>query len=70
MSTYFQGCYFCGYDYELCAYIFVDSAIRGYNQYKEIWEVSDGEKKKIFAVSAMKDKEIVHILINSAIITW
>jgi len=37
-----------------------------YNQYKEIWEASYGEKRKNFdpfAVSVMKDKEIVHILI-------
>jgi len=38
--------------YELCAYGFVDSAIRGYNefynQYKEIWEASYGEKKENF----------------------
>jgi len=68
VGTYFCGCYFCGH--ELCAHIFVDSTVRGYNQYKEIWEASYGEvweKKEIlsilFAVSVMKDKEIVHILI-------
>jgi len=46
------------------------STIRGYNefynQYKEIWEASYREKRKIFdsfAVSVMKDKKIIHILI-------
>jgi len=51
----------------LCAHGFVDSTVRGcnkfYNQYKEIWEASYGEKRKNFdpfAVSMIKDKEIVH----------
>jgi len=64
VSIYFCGCYFCGY--ELRVHTFVGSAVRGYNQYKEIWEASYGEiKEKItpFAVSVIKDKEIVHILI-------
>jgi len=70
MGTYFHGCYFHGY--ELCAHGFVDSAVRGYNkfynQYKEIWEASYGEKKEIFnpfAVSVMKNSKYF----NSAIIT-
>jgi len=65
LGIYLRGCYFCGY-----AHGFVDSAIRGYNkfynQYKEIWEASYREKRNFFdpfAVSVMKDKEIVHTLI-------
>jgi len=42
-------------------------AVRGYNEfYNQIWEASYREKTKNFnpfAVSVMKDKEIVHILI-------
>jgi len=43
---------------------FVHSAVKGYNQYKEIWEAGYREKGNSFdpfAVSVMKD--IVHILI-------
>jgi len=46
----------------------VYSAVRGYkefyNQYKEIWEASYGEKRKNFnpfAASVMKDKEVIVI---------
>ena len=46
VSTYFCGCYFCGY--VMCTHVFVDSAVRGYNQYKEIWEASYREKRKLF----------------------
>ena len=67
VGTYFRGCYFLWL--RICAHGFVDSAIIGYNkfynQYKEIWEASYEEKRKIFdpfAVSVMKDKEIVYIL--------
>jgi len=35
---FFHGCYFCGY--ESRTHIFVDWAVRGYNQYKEIQEAS------------------------------
>jgi len=62
------GVIFCGY--ESCAHSFVYSTVRGYNefynQYKEIWEASYGEKKENFdpfAVSVMSNKEIVHSLI-------
>jgi len=41
VGAYFCGCYFRGY--ELHPHVFVDSAIRDYNQYKEIWEASYGE---------------------------
>jgi len=46
-------------------HVFVDSAIRGYKQYKEIWEASYGEKGNSFNpfVVSLKDKEIIHILI-------
>jgi len=62
----FVGVIFHGY--ESCAHGFVDSIVRGYNefynQYKEIWEASYGEKREFFdpyAVSVMKER-------NSAII--
>jgi len=56
--------------YESRAHSFVYSTVRGYNefynQYKEIWEASYGEKKEEFdpfAASVIKHKEILHILI-------
>jgi len=59
VGTYFHGCYFSWL--RICAYGFVDSAIIGYNKfYKEIWEASYEEKRKIFdpfAISVMKDKK-------------
>jgi len=68
VGTYFCGCYFSWL--KICAHDFVNSTVIGYNkfynQYKETWEASYEEKRKIFdpfAISVMKDKEIVHILI-------
>jgi len=57
--------------YESCAHDFVYSAVRGYNKFYNQYIRRYGrlvmEKKRKnfdpFAVSVMKDKEIVHILI-------
>jgi len=57
VGTYFH---FCGY--ESCSHDFVDSAIRDYNefynQYKEIWEASYGNKKEIFNPFAVSESVI------------
>jgi len=62
------GVIFCGY--ELCAHGFDYSTIRGYNSFITSIRrygrlVMKRKRKKFdpFAVSVMKDKEIVHILI-------
>jgi len=75
VGNYSRGCYFSWL--RICVHGFIDSAIIGYNkfynQYREIWEASYKEKRKIFdpfVVSVMKDKEIASTYFNSAIITW
>jgi len=63
--------------YELSAHSFVDFTVGGYNEFynqdKEIWEASYGDKTKIynpFTFSVMKDEEIVRTYYNSTIVTW